>query len=246
MRNTIKMFGIIALAAVIGFSMAGCSNPASSSSDGGGGGIPTPNSNVTAFTGVSGSDIIEIINTSVNGRAAFSTSGWTNGNSYSAFINGVPKSSGTATVPGDGTIQLGSWGTISAAGSITVEGKTFTVSSPEDNVYYAIGCTTITKNASDVIKETTGLTAEGVLVKAIQNPFFFRSRYLDDVGDWGGMTAFAKENKCPNSEVTKAANTLNNAVSAWGYYKDPSSGYMVVFFITRSMAIRDAARLALQ
>jgi hypothetical protein len=43
MKNTIKLFGIIAMVAVIGFSMAACGGD----DDNGGGGSPTPFSNTT-------------------------------------------------------------------------------------------------------------------------------------------------------------------------------------------------------
>jgi hypothetical protein len=49
MKNIIKLIGIIAITAVIGFSFAACDNGSTNNGGGGGGGTPTPN---TSLNGV--------------------------------------------------------------------------------------------------------------------------------------------------------------------------------------------------
>jgi hypothetical protein len=99
MKNLIKLLGLIALAAVIGFSMTACPNPADSSS---GSSTPDPWTNVTNFSQVNGTWLAPSSNTaSLNGmtitqtftnyRVTFNASAKTmavTGSSTSAFSGG--------------------------------------------------------------------------------------------------------------------------------------------------------------
>jgi len=247
MKKHTKSFGsqsrilcAIALVAVIGLLMAACKEPTDS------GitppvGIPTPVRNVTALSGVTATnDIIEIVNTTVNQGRAIVATGWNNGDSYKAFVNGVEKSAGTVTVSGGSItafIKTSGLEITVTTNMITIDSKSAQMSATEDDMYYCIGASTPYKTSSQITSITSGKTAEGALNLAL-NGTLVTYGYAVRSGNWDAMKAFGKENRCPDSVVTSTANTLNKAVSGWGYYTDISSGFITVFFITRSSAIQ--------
>jgi len=239
-KTFFKLFGIIALAAVIGFSMIACDN----SGGGGGSSIPTPASNVRAFTGVDGTDIYEIVNTTANPGRAVSSEGWAVGNTYKVFKNGnpTPIDSGTITNIEGGKISFsGSTGDLTlSTGAVTIGGASITVSAPQADVYYCIGAETSATSASDITSVTNGMTAEGVLKLAIDDiiggyTFILDGSVVVAGGSWEDMKDFAQYYNCPNSLISSTTNTLNKSISAWGYYN--YGGGWNVFFITRSKAI---------
>jgi hypothetical protein len=99
MKNTIKVLGIIALVAVIGFSMAGCGEDPDTGGGGGGG-------------GGGGTTAIEGTWRKSNGyQIKFQGNTWTYGNSSSDFIKGTWTSGTTITIPSSGTLTIVATGT---------------------------------------------------------------------------------------------------------------------------------------
>jgi len=214
----------------------------------------TPVEKVVALSGVStDGDIIELVNTTQTTGRAITAAGWNDGDNYKAFLNGELKSSGTVTVDSNGEITgFSDTANIEISGSsLKVGGKTATVSAPYDNKYYTVGAASNATNESQIKKALSDANInpdfpEAVLAFSIKNAGqLYQGDYKDTSGDWEAIKTFAKRGDiaCPDSVVTQTANKLNNAVSAWGYYK--SGNYMVVFFITRSSAIATKVKTAL-
>jgi hypothetical protein len=109
MKNSLKLFGamrsmaIIALVAVIGFSMAACSNGSTGGGGGGGGGSKTPTDTSITYTGKSsdGSSYSLII-TQNTGRAAYAPK---KGDSYELTVSGK-KSTGSVETFSGGVFTL--------------------------------------------------------------------------------------------------------------------------------------------
>jgi hypothetical protein len=120
MKNTIKLIGIIALAAAIGFSFAGCGDGA-----GGGGGTPPGFTADTTFSGADGSgNVYSLVITPARAAA---------GDRYVLTIVllsdlSTKTSSGTVTGVSGGTLTLSGGGSLTVSGSaITAVTGTFTL-----------------------------------------------------------------------------------------------------------------------
>jgi len=254
MYRNVLLKGMLAMALAFGLVLTGCDTGTSNGSSDNGGGIPTPASNVAAFTGVNGSDIYEIVNTTAHQRSAVTADGWAVTNTYKVFKNGVEltASGGTVTAIDEEKITFSQIGNlILATGQVSIGGTSVTVSAPVADTYYCIGAQSQARSDSDITStllkyNVNPNNAEGVLWVSIAHASeLYRNYPPDDAsGNWDRIKTFAKEQKCPDSVVTQTANKLNNAVSAWGYYK-ASSGYMVVFFITRSSAVANRVKSAI-
>jgi len=172
MKNKIRVLGIIALVAIIGFSMAGCptGNENNSTPD-----IPAPKSNVTALSGVTeDGEIIELVNTTqTSGRAGITATGWKDGDGYKAFLNGAVKSTGTVTVENGQITKFSDTNesNIKIDGDkLSVGGKSATVSAPADDEYYCfIFNNPGSKEGSDFINSLAGKSADQAFDAILKN-----------------------------------------------------------------------------
>jgi len=127
MKNTIKLLGIIALVALIGFSFAGCDTGGDSPAPAPGPSGPPP-SQKTVYTWVAGDDSYRLeVTEASNSRAAYN-----------------PKSGDTYVL----TITLKAGGTKTSSGAVAVSGNTFTLKPTGTETTFTI---TVTATATTVI-----------------------------------------------------------------------------------------------
>jgi len=239
MKNKIKLLGVIAMVALIGFSMTDCGGDSDD-------GIVTP----TVFDGYYGvtasGETVEVIITPP-ASSSIRAINWSVTNNYVIRLDGTEKSRGTVAKSGSTITFNASDGTVVTATEYNSSTETFKITvkkgdevlfSVETMVtsadhYYALGALT-TLSLAEIQRLIKGKTPEKLYEECWNNTNYFSYPSFSD-GTFDELVVFAKNNGCPDSEISRVSKELNSGkISGFGYYKSPDyPSQYIMYFVSK-------------